>query len=79
MQLFWMCRVKGPRDGTWFAHYSLAEAKKEAERLAQLPDDMGIVRRVYLLECIGECEIKLSPVAWEYPDKVENLKKIIIK
>ncbi len=70
MRTFWMCCVKGSRDGARFAHYSLEEAERETERLARLPENKG--RTVYLLECIGKCEVNLSPVVWEYPDGDED-------
>ena len=61
---FWLCFVEGTYGGFHFKHYTLEAAKKEAERLAQLPDNKG--KQVYVLGVIGSCEVPETPVTWTY-------------
>jgi len=63
MEKFFMLYVKG-RQGPAVKHFSQEEAMAEAERLAQLPENLG--KKVYLLEAIGYCEVELTPVTWHY-------------
>lgn len=65
MERFWLCIVQGTDGGYRVPHYSLEEAEIEAGRLAQLPNVKG--KPVYLLECIGKCQIVDLPVRWERP------------
>ena len=65
MAKFWLCRVEGTNGGIHYKHHTLAEAQKEAERLAKLPDVRG--KKVHLFEWIGDCYVESSPVKWEIP------------
>jgi len=51
-QTFWMCYVQGAHTPTYF-YLTEAAARKEAERLASLPDNQG--RRVFLLKAVAMC------------------------
>ena len=63
MEKFFMSYVKEER-GPAIQHFSQEEAEAEAERLAQLTENLG--KKVYLLEAIGYCEVELTPVTWHY-------------
>ena len=63
MERFWVCYVDGTDGGRHCRHYILEEAQKEAERLTR--KEIGKV--VYLLECVGKCKVKQTPVEWAVP------------
>lgn len=60
---FWICYVDGKMTNPFRHHLTEPEARKECERLAKLPDNKG--KRVWLLECVGECQEQ--GVKWEIP------------
>ncbi len=57
---FYMLFVEG-RTAPTYKHTTEADAKIEAERLAQLPANIG--RKVYLLKAILSCVVE-TPVKW---------------
>ena len=61
MEKFFMLYVKG-RQGPAVKHFSQEEAMAEAERLAQLSENLG--KKVYLLEATEYCEAEIKPAAW---------------
>ena len=65
MRRFWIIFVEHTDGGRHYRHNLLSEAQAEAERLAQLPENIG--KNVYLFECVGKCKVKQTPVEWEIP------------
>ena len=63
METFWICYVLGTDGGEHYRHQSLEKALLEAERLARLPNVKG--KAVFLLECIGKCQVDNLPIRWE--------------
>ena len=66
MKRFWVLRVQGRQVGNYI-HYNLADAEREAERLARLPENRG--HWVALLEAV---EFLVAPPLIEPP--VERFK-----
>ncbi len=62
METFWICYIEGTDGGRHYRHWSLEDAQTEAERLAECTG-----KKVYLLKCIGVCQIEPLPVKWEVP------------
>lgn len=65
MNKFWMIYVEGKGAPT-YKHPTENEARKEAERLAKLPDNQG--RGVFVLESVANC--RYNSVIWsdgKYP------------
>ena len=62
MERWWECYVEGTNGGRHYHHWTLLNARTEAERLARLTG-----KTVYLFECIGKCKMKESPIVWEVP------------
>jgi len=57
---FWMVYVHNGRTPT-FIHQTHDSAVKEAERLAQLPENIGL--KVFILEVMDYCMVN-KPVVW---------------
>lgn len=73
MERFWICYIGGTDGGKWIHHFSLAEARAEAERLARLPNVSG--KTVYVFECVGKCHVQ--SIQWEVPlPKATPLREI---
>ena len=62
LERWWECYVGGTNGGKHYHHWTLENAKKEAERLARLTS-----KTVYLFECIGKCKAEEQPVKWDLP------------
>lgn len=62
MKKFYICCVEGIGEFSHYKYYSLKEAQKEAERLAE-----ATVKTIYLFECVGKCKVKETPAEWEIP------------
>ncbi len=54
MKTFWTCWIENSNGGYGYKHFTLEDAKKEAERLAQ--SSPGAVVRV--LQCLGTVTCK---------------------
>ncbi len=65
MKKFWTCWVEGTTGGYGRQQPSLDEAKRESERLVQLPGNTG--KRVYVLECLGATSV--TRTNWELASK----------
>ena len=50
---FWICWVEDTNEGSYHKHPSLESAKIEAERLAEIPTNIG--KEVYIMELIEVC------------------------
>ena len=58
---FWMVWIEG-KSGPTHQHFTLDEARLEAERLLRLPGNQG--RRAFILECTNVGAIESPPVIW---------------
>ena len=61
MKVFWTTWVDGTTGGYGYKHPTLDEAKKEAERLSQLPGNIG--KPVRVLQWLGSITCKNT--VWE--------------
>ena len=61
MRQFYTCWVENTNGGYGYKHPTFEDAKKEAERLANIPGNDG--KEVYVLCCVGFA--KVSRVIWE--------------
>lgn len=58
---FWMVWIEG-KGGPRAQHFTLDEARKEAERLLRMQGNQG--RRAFMLECTNVGAIESPPVIW---------------
>lgn len=49
-------------QGCNYLHPDIETARKEAERLARQPQNIG--KKVYILKAVSYCEVKETPVDW---------------
>jgi hypothetical protein len=68
MQTFWVTWVDGTSGGYGSPHPTFDEAQKEAERLAQMPNNVG--KPVRVLQYLGTVTCKNT--IWE-PAEIEEL------
>lgn len=68
MDNFWTTCVQGTTGGTGYQHDTLQSALTEAERLANMKNNIG--KRVYVLECVGWFEIPKQPTNWHPIDRI---------
>ena len=58
---FFLCFVDGETECV-LTRYSYDQAKREAERLAQKPENIG--RTVYLMVSVEFCRLEYYPMLW---------------
>jgi hypothetical protein len=61
MDKFWMLLVDG-RESCHFCHMTLESARREAERLLNLPENLG--KGVTILSAIEYGKIQIHPIDW---------------
>lgn len=62
---FWIVFAEHTDRGRHYRYRTLEAARAEAERLAQLPDNIG--KGICVFEYIGMCKVKTIPPKWEIP------------